>query len=128
MRRNDWPERLAAVLGEARRFDADYYCVVFVADCVQAMTDVDHLADYRGLTLDDAKAKFAGRGKTLYRHLESLFGEAVPLFRAQRGDIVVQVEPELTLGICCGQDSAFIADDGLTFQPTLAQRWCFRVQ
>jgi len=128
MRLNDWPEQLAKAIRDAQAFDQDYYCLTFAADCVQAMTDVDYLTDYRGLNLDEAKDKFSHTAhRSFYHYLVSTFGKPVPLSFAKRGDLVVQTEPEMSVGICLGQNTAFVADGGLTYQPTLAQRWCFRV-
>jgi hypothetical protein len=128
MRRRDWPEKLAKTIRDAQGFDSSYYCLTFAADCVQAMTEVDYLTDYRGLNIDEAKAKFAETShRSFYHYLLTTFGKPVPLALAKRGDLVVQTEPEMSVGICLGQNTAFVTDGGLTYQPTLAQRWCFRI-
>jgi hypothetical protein len=128
MRRADWPERLAETIKDAQGFDENYYCLTFAADCVQAMTGIDYLEDYRGLTIDEAREKFKEtEHHSFYHYLVSTFGQPVPLSKAQRGDLVVQIEPELCVGICMGQNTAFVSDDELTYKPTLSQRWAFRV-
>ena len=131
MRRTNWPEQLARTLREAelRTFSATDYCVLFAADCIAAMTGVDHAADYRGLSIDEAREKFQAEGTTPYRRLREMFGEPAPLAFARRGDLIVRTKPEFALGICCGERAAFLSSEGgLAFVPTLDQRWAFRVR
>lgn len=131
MRRADWPQRLAQALREAdsRAWSETDYCVLFAADCVEAMTGIDHCADYRGLSLEEAKATFKARGTTFYRHLVRTFGKPSPVAFARRGDVVVRTTPDIATGICCGEQSAFLwSGGGLAFEPTLSQRWAFRVR
>jgi hypothetical protein len=131
MRLPDWPERLAEALDQARArsFSETDYCVLFAADCVEAITDTDYVEDYRGLTIDEAKARLKDSGSTFYRRLVSIFGKPLPLAFAQRGDVIVRTEPELATGICCGQKTAFLSSEGgLVWKPTLEQRWAFRVR
>ena len=130
MRHPDWPERLAQALADARartysEFD---YCVLFAADCIEAMTGEDPASEFRGLSLDEAREAFRTEETSPYKRLTAMFGKAVPLAFAQRGDLIVRTKPEFALGICCGQKSAFLSSDGgLAFVPTLEQRWAFRV-
>lgn len=131
MRRLDWPERLAQALAEAqsRTFSEVDYCVLFAADCIEAMTGEDPAADYRGLSLEDAQEKFKAEDTTTYRRLTQIFGKAIPLAFARRGDLIVRTKPEFALGICDGQHTAFLSSEGgLAFLPTLSLRWAFRVQ
>jgi hypothetical protein len=130
MRRTDWPERLAEAIreGKGNEFTAEYYCVTFAADCVLAMTDVDYLEDYRGLSMEDALEKMKAAGhRSFYHYMVTTFGKPVPLAMAQRGDVIVRTKPELAAGICGGQDTWFASTQGLAFKPTLEQRWCFHV-
>jgi hypothetical protein len=130
LRRRDWPERLAVALREAekRTWSETDYCVLFAADCVEAMTGVDYCADYRGLSIEESREKLRQSGMSFYRHLVSLFGKPVPLSFARRGDVIVRTDPEPAAGICCGMFTAFLSSDGgLAFLPTLEQRWAFRV-
>lgn len=131
MRRRDWPERLAQAIREARgkKFGGAYYCVTFAADCVLAMTDVDYLADYRGQDMETALANLKAAGhKSFYHYMVTTFGKPVPMFEAKRGDVVIRTDPELITGICVGQNTAYPTDLGLTYYPTLEQRWAFRVK
>jgi hypothetical protein len=128
VRRNDWPERLADTVAaaEAKAFSDTYYCAVFAADCVLAMTDVDPLGELRGLTQAEAEAAIAPL--TLRDKLVSLYGEPVHVAFAHRGDVVVRDnDGQLAVGICLGQQSAFATDVGLAHYPTLEQIEAFRV-
>jgi hypothetical protein len=133
MRRRDWPERLAAAIAAAgeRTFSDDYYCAVFAADCVLAMTDEDPLLPYRGMLMPEAlTAMHAAGHASLIECLASLFGDPAPIAFAQRGDVIVREDDDgkQAIGICMGQQTAFASDRGLTYEPTLRQRWCFRVR
>lgn len=131
MRLSDWPERLVAATeaAESKEFNDVYYCVTFAADCVHAMTGDDPLAEYRGLSMEDALKKLKGNGyKGFNDYMVKHFGKPVPLSFAQRGDVVIRTEPELATGICLGENTAFASDVGLSILPTLEQRWCFKVR
>lgn len=128
MRRRDWPERLAEAIqaGEGRTFSDTYYCATFAADCVLAMTDADPLARWRGLTETEARA--AIEPKTLRDVLIEVFGEPVHIAQARRGDVIVRDnDGSPAIGICAGQQSYFVSDDGLAHYPTLEQVEAFRV-
>lgn len=129
MRLPDWPERLADILKASRdrEFDDVNYCVVFAADCVQAMTGEDPMTEYRGLNMQQAHDKVKADGHQSFYHYLIKHYKKVPLSLAQRGDIIIRTEPETAAGICCGQDTAFASDLGIAYHPTLQQRWCFRV-
>lgn len=131
MRRPDWPERQAQAIREARNkeFGGAYYCVTFAADCVLAMTDVDYLADYRGQDMETALQNLKAAGhQSFYHYMVKTFGKPLPMCRAKRGDVIIRTDPELITGICCGQMTAYPTDKGLTYYPTLEQRWCFPVR
>jgi hypothetical protein len=131
MRRHDWPERLAASIrtAKSKAFSDDYYCVTFAADCVLAMTDVDYLADYRGQNMEVALENLKAAGhSSFYHYMVKTFGKPIPVSKAQRGDVIIRTKPEVITGICCGQNTAYPIDEGLTYYPTLEQRWCFPVR
>lgn len=130
MRKHDWPEQLADTIAsaQAREFSDEYFCACFAADCVKAMTGVDPMSGYRGLSMDEAAEKVKADGfRSFYFYLVSKFGKPRHLAMAQRGDVIVRTKPDLAVGICCGQYSAFTTDTGLTYLPTIDQRWSFRV-
>ena len=130
MRLPDWPEQLAETIRLARSkpFGGDYYCVTFAADCVFAMTGTDYLAPYRGQTMEVALANLKADGhQSFYHYMVKTFGQPLPMSQAKRGDVIIRTEPELITGICCGQTTAYPTDKGLTYYPTLEQRWAFAV-
>lgn len=130
MRRLDWPERLAETIAAARHreFSDENYCASFAADCVNAITGTDPMSDFRGLSMEDALEKLKDSGyRSVYFFLTKQFGRPRPLALAQRGDVVVRTKPDLAIGICCGQYTAFTTETGLTYLPTIDQRWSFRV-
>lgn len=130
-RRLDWPERLAEALEIAQQqtFSETYFCAAFSADVVLAMTDADPLP-WRAGTLVEAYAKMREAGyETLRDALAACVGEEVHVAHAHRGDVVLRVvDDREAIGICCGQQSAFISSEGgLAFWPTLEQVAAFRV-
>lgn len=127
MRRNDWDQQLAQFLAEAeaRGFSEDDYCVTFVADAVQRMTDHDYMGEYRGLTRAEALAKCKRDKTTLDDILYDLFDDPIHPSSARRGDIVVLTGD--TIGICCGQRSVFLSDEGIAYRSTLECQRAFRV-
>jgi hypothetical protein len=129
-RRLDWPERLDEALRAAGTFSETYHCAIFAADVVKAMTDEDPLP-VRDDTVAAAYARMRREGhESLRDAVAAKVGSEVPLAFAQRGDVVLRVvEGQEALGICIGQMSAFIADDGegLAFWPTLEQAAAFKV-
>jgi hypothetical protein len=129
-RRLDWPERMDEALRAAGTFSERYHCAIFVADVVRAMTDEDPLP-VRDETIAAAYARMRRDGfETLRAALAARVGSEVPLAFAQRGDVILRVVDDLeTLGICCGQISAFISDDGegLVFEQTLEQDAAYKV-
>lgn len=128
-RRRDWPERLAEAIAaaEGKTFSDAYYCAVFAADCVLAMTDADPLGALRGLTQAEAEAAIAP--KTLRDLLVELYGDPVHLAFARRGDVVLRDNAGIpAVGICLGQLSAFAADGGLAYHPTLEHIEAFSVR
>lgn len=102
-RRTDWPERLAIFLEAATQRPFEWGrcdCLLFAAEGVQAMTDHDPAAPFRG-AYDDA----AGAARVLGRTVGGGLAEAIALglgheplpsvLLAQRGDVVlVEVESE----------------------------------
>ena len=126
-RRMDWPERLNEALEAAQslKFSEAYCCAAFAADVVKAMTDVDPLP-VRHETVAEAYAHMRENFASIDDALAFTFGAPVPVSFARRGDVVLS--GDVTLGICCGQVSAFISSDGgLAFEPTLEQVAAYRV-
>ena len=141
MRRDDWPERLAAFL-EAQRRTAfswtTHNCALFAADAVEAMTGEDPVPDWRGAA---DKASLLARldtdhGGDLEEAATAVMGTPLERMRmAQRGDVVsaMTVGPggeALALGVCLGGRCAFAGSDegmGWTTLPLTACRLAWRV-
>lgn len=127
-RREDWPESLNALI-EARTAVpfrwGTHDCVTLAADCIEAMTGTDPLADLRGrwASEEEAAAELAELGG-LVRAVRERFGRAVPPYQARRGDLVI-IEvaidgmPVRALGICLGTFAAVPGPDGLQW-PNMA--------
>ena len=131
-RRLDWPERMNDALDEARgkAFSETYCCAIFAADVVKAMTGVDPLSpeERSAPSVASLYALMRETHDTLLEALESLLGAQRPVALAHRGDVVLRSdEAGEALGICCGQRTAFISDDGLEFLPTRQMTAAFRV-
>lgn len=131
-RRQDWPERLAEVLDAARdgRWDSEdaYPCGYFAADCVRAMTGEDP-APGREPSVTQAYLRMRRDGYETLRDAVAAVLQEIPLAQAARGDIVVAVVgDQQALGVCVGEQCAFVAQGGgLAFRPTLGQAAAFRV-
>jgi hypothetical protein len=126
-----WEVRLAAAIEEARGAAFAWGEM----DCATWAFDVRF-----ALTGDDAAAAWRGRYRTergamrMLRQLgcctpadlaQSILGAPLPTpLLAQRGDIVAT---EDALGVCIGQDCAFLAPSGLTLRPLAAVQLAWRV-
>jgi len=133
VRREDWPERLAAVLEAARSrtYTERDHCAEFANDVVLALTGTEPLPErLRGLS---RSACYRAVREAGYRDAaaaaEGLVGERVAVALAQRGDLVLRVDDDgEAFGVCCGKESAFVADGvDLAFYPTLECAAAFRV-
>jgi len=138
MRREDWAERLVELV-EARRdtpFEwGSHDCALFAADCVVAMTGVDHAADFRGAYTSARGAMDALGQRGLDGLLDDIFPRIDPGFM-QRGDICAVArdaaarahELELALGVCLGLQVAVPGVDGLQFIPSRRALHAWRVE
>lgn len=127
-RKEDWPELLHEYIDANISTPFAYGvhdCCLFVADAVQAMTDVDLAADYRGKYTDAKSAlqiiKDITGGSTVEDvivHAAAQFGlsECPSVLFAQRGDIVLlDHDGTLALGVVYldGAHALFVSDSGL---------------
>lgn len=137
-RREDWPERLAACVAAARARPFEWGahdCCLFAADCIQAMTDVDVAADFRGkyaTAKGAAKAmkKFAGGGVlAVAEKIAAAHGLAhIAPAAARRGDVVaLDTEQGPALGVCLGALIAAPIAAGLVFLPFTAAQAAWRI-
>ena len=130
IRRLDWPERLAAHLAATEAEGAwteIRYCALWAADAVLVMTDVDPAAPYRELSVEEAYRAVCEAGHdTIEQALAGVFGAAVHPSRARRGDVMLKDDGR-AVGICCGEQTAFLSDSGIAYLPTFEQRAAFQV-
>lgn len=117
-RRQDWPERLARYLSESEKKSFEWGvhdCALFVSGALQAMTDEDPAAPYRGSYRSARGALSILRALSGTEVLDSLPGRFLPSLpvseSAQRGDICavrLTRSPEgedgfdAALGVCIG--------------------------
>lgn len=107
-------------------------CCHFVAGAVEAMTGENPMLEFLGSYSDEKSARAAlkeiGAG-TLYHTLLTKFGRPRHPSRARRGDIAYAIHAGPTLGVCLGQDCAFVGEQGptpgLVMMPTLSIKRIF---
>lgn len=130
MRRDDWPERLAAAIEDARDrpFEwGQHDCSTWAMDVVAAMTGQDG-PDWRGKYRTEIGAarhlKKLGHD-SLFAGVCDVLGPPLATHKiAQRGDIVIAND---ALGVCIGAQLLQVAEDGLTACPMAAANWAWRV-
>ena len=124
-RLQDWQSRLFAAIGEKKNVPFSWGindCMMFSADMVEAVTGVDHAADYRGTytTREEAQAIIESLtgAKDNVGIIDSLF-KRIPVLRAHRGDLVAAVISDRgpSIGICAGGGCWFVGPDGLVQYP-----------
>ena len=134
MRLIDWQSRLATVMREAqaRPFAwGTHDCVIFAADCVQAVTGRDPIADVRTSWADERQAlRLLAAGGGISNLIRGRIGVElkVPAL-AQPGDIGVCIqEGREALCVCGGVNWHMPAKEGLATldreQVTRAWRCC----
>jgi hypothetical protein len=134
MRREDWPERLAAVIEAAQQRPfawGRHDCCLFAADVVLELTGQDFAAPFRGRYATALGSKRAlsryGQG-TIARTVETLLGEGIAPLAARRGDVVLaDTEMGPALGVCVGAVALFAAPKGLAARDLTACRLAWRV-
>ena len=104
-------------------------CCTFAADCVLAMTGIDHLAAHRGgyKTAAGAARRLAKVGG-IEAGMIALLGEPIAPALAQRGDVVCFTSPlGDTAGICMGTHIAAAGENGITHTPMVQAYKVWRV-
>lgn len=133
MKREDWPDRLAAMVEARRRVPfawGEQDCMTWAADVILELSGVDFLSVYRGTydTEDQAEAILHAEGglEALLARLATGAGmtERASPRLAQRGDLaLVRVGNQMMAGVITGTAIAVPGSDGLAFVPArLAQR------
>jgi len=126
-RPEDWPERLAAFV-EARRATPFAWgtqdCMMFAADAVLVLRDVDIMTQYRGAYQTEAEGdalldRDGGMEAILATAAQAAgLAERAPKL-ARRGDLVLVEHGNLLMaGIVIGTAVAVTGSDGLAFVPT----------
>lgn len=119
MRLVDWQSRLAKVMREAqaRPFAwGSHDCVTFAAECVEAVTGVDRIADVRTAWADERQAiRLLVSGGGLLELVQARMGLRLPsALLAQPGDVGVCMQGQRpALCVCGGVNWHMPARDGL---------------
>jgi len=131
MRRADWVSRLWGEVEAAKTRPFSYGehdCCLFVARCIDAMTDSD-LAEQLARHYHDepsAMAFFRHEGG-IERAVSGFLGDVSDLARPRRGDVaMVPTERGDGVGVCVGTTIA-VAGDGVEFYPLSAALKTWRV-
>lgn len=130
MRYENWPEKLDAAIEEYRYKDFEWGendCALFASNVVATYTGKNFAKKYIGSYSNELDAR-----RTLkeigYKDLKKLVDSLLPsisITYAGRGDVVMYKK---SLGICLGEQSAFLWQSGLTFQPTLQCTHAWRIE
>ena len=121
-RRDNWPNLLAQFI-EARREQPFAWgsndCCTFGADWVETCTGVDYALAWRGRYSSGLGAvRVLDEAGGVEALVDALGLQRVAPQLAGRGDIVAQETGRgMTLGICLGVSTAFVAKTGLVFGP-----------
>jgi hypothetical protein len=119
-RRDNWPELLAKFIDERRSQPFAWGfndCCIFAADWVDVCTGTDYAEKWRGRYWTAIGARrFLDDAGGVEALVDSLGLDRTQPQRAGRGDIVAQDAGRgITLGICLGVTTAFVAKTGLVF-------------
>lgn len=118
-RRNDWPERLTAVVEAARGKPyvlGEHDCLRLACAAVEALTDVDYWPRFKGYkTKRQALVKIAKIAPSLGEAVTATLGVSpAPTFSALRGDLLLyrDAQGEDHLGVCLGRQVVLMAAEG----------------
>lgn len=114
----------------SRGFSLDEHnCAFFVADWIRLSVGVDPAADYRELPASGRKYLLKDY-PTLVEAVMARHGwPVVAVAQAQRGDVVERVFGRRhCMGICVGEFSVFVGEDGLQMIPTLECQRAWRIE
>jgi hypothetical protein len=119
-RRENWPDLLAKFIHQRRSEPFQWGfndCCIFAADWVDVCTGTDYAEKWRGRYWTAIGARrFLDDAGGVEALVDSLGLDRIQPQRAGRGDIVAQDAGRgITLGICLGVTTAFVAKTGLVF-------------
>src|SRR3990172_421857 len=130
MRRPDWPVRLNQYILAVRDRPfayGEYDCCIFVAGAIEAMTGVDHMAEFRGhydsVETGRQALRAIGHG-TLLKTLYKKFGKPLPGAHGRKGDLAWY---NGALGLVLGRQAMFIGVNGYALVPLSRLTRGFRV-
>lgn len=131
-RRDNWPDLLAQFIEQRRDQPfawAQNDCCIFAADWVELCTGVDYAQPWRGRYSSGLGAvRFLDEAGGVEALVEALGLQRVTPQQAGRGDIVTQEAGRgITLGICLGDRTAFVAKSGLVFGPITNVETAWRI-
>lgn len=121
----NWPHALAEYLRARQTMPFEWGvhdCAHFAAGAVQAITgEIPAFPRYK---TQRAALKLIAQ-KPLRDRAGELLGPEIPVLMAQRGDIVMVIDPVNgpSLGVCFGENSVFTSREWLIQVPT-AECWC----
>jgi hypothetical protein len=135
MRIDGWELRLVQVIEGARGRAyvlGEHDCFRLACSVVEALTGVDHWADWGGRysTKREALVLLADYGGTFTDAFSRLFGvEPSPIAMAHRGDIAEYQDAtgEKHLGVVIGAEVAVLGETGLLFVRRSACRHAWRI-
>jgi hypothetical protein len=121
-RRDNWPNLLAQFIEQRREQPFAWGvndCCIFAADWVQLCTGEDYAKAWRGRYVSGLGAvRVLDEAGGVEALVDALGLDRVAAQQAGRGDIVAQEAGRgMTLGICLGVNTAFVAKTGLVFGP-----------
>jgi len=130
MRDENWPEILNETIEKYRYSSFEWGkndCAHFASNVVKSYTGIDYARHFRYAYKNEIHGYRTL--KTLgYKSLADLVNSLLPqigLVRAQRGDVVMYKK---SLGICMGEQSAFLWECGLILHPTLQCDNAWRIE
>ena len=131
-RRDNWPNLLAQFIEQRREQPFAWAvndCCIFAADWVQTCTGVDYAQAWRGRYSSGLGAvRFLDEAGGVEALVDALGLQRVAPQLAGRGDIVAQEAGRgVTLGICLGVTTAFVAKTGLVFGPITNVETAWRI-
>ena len=113
--KDNWPRLMNEAIESVRDkpFEwGEHDCCLFASSVVEAMTGEDPMPEFRGKYTDQESAiktlKTLGSGN-LYQTMRKKFGNPR---RPRRGDVVYHNDPVPSLGICIGENSVFVGQEG----------------
>jgi hypothetical protein len=102
----------------------EHNCCIFVNNCLKAYTGKSYMPDV-AFNYNDMKSAIKAlrstKSKSLYNNLIKIFGNPFNVVRAMRGDIVYKNDglEGPSIGMCMGNISYFVGEDGLQEIKTL---------